>query len=170
MLLGKSFGSLSLVLIACLCMYLSARYTSIRWIQSNNIPGIISIFVIYLVVNHILALFCPIFARWFIIIILTLALIFAIKEIIGLNKIITWYIVDLEIGQNEQVLLARQIRMKRTFKRLITVMVVGGIQLIVPEYLSNITLTAEMLLRYKDASGLSASAFLENPIVIKITK
>lgn len=87
-MLGKSFIVLSTVLFACLCRYLSARYSPERWINSNGIPQLICIFVLYMVVNHFITIFCSLISKWFITFLLTSSIILAMKEIRKLINVI----------------------------------------------------------------------------------
>ena len=146
-ILGKNCIVLSLALIASMCMYLSARYAHVSWIKSNRTYHLICIFVLYLVVNQVIALFSTIVARWLNTLLFTLSVIIAIQKVRELTMIINWSIVDLRVSQNNKILLERYVRMKGSFNRMMSLLSLGVILLLLTEYMENISLTLEILLR-----------------------
>ncbi|KAI6656065.1 hypothetical protein LOD99_11344 [Oopsacas minuta] len=174
LLLGKALGSLSVILVACLCRYLSARYTRIRWVRSNGIPQIICIFLLYLVVNQLMINLCPVIGRWFYVILSTIALILAVTQVKRLNMVIDWKIADLEKCQKNRRLLIKQIRMKDKFNKIILLLSLGVILLLLSEYVENILLTFKILLHYNDTQRLDSSSceyiHIDNYIFTEVNK
>ena len=73
---------LGLVLIACLCEYLAARYSQVSWIKLTNKIQFFTIFVVYMAAIQFISLFCSIviIAKWFNTLLLTLSLIMAVRQ------------------------------------------------------------------------------------------
>ena len=154
LLLGNNCLVLCLVVFASLCNYLAARYARVRWIDSTRIPGFICIFVLYSVVNQVIAASrtITIVALWFNTLLLTLSLIMAITQYRKLNMVLKWTIVDLQISQNNSRLLAKNIQMKRAFSRTVRVFILGLILSTVTDYTTNIMLSAKLIFSDYDYS------------------
>ena len=111
---------LSLVLIASLCMYLSARQAKLSWMKSNKIPYLIAFFLISLILTQTIS---GIYSTVNILIssicytlLLISAMVILTKQYRKLLMVINWSIVDLQTSGNIH-LLKRQIQMKRRFIR-----------------------------------------------------
>ena len=89
---GDNLIILGLVLIACLCEYLAARYSQVSWIKSTNKIQFFAIFVVYMAATQFISLFCSIvlIAKWFNTLLLTLSLIMAVRQYKKLNLVIKW--------------------------------------------------------------------------------
>ena len=170
-MLGKSFTVLSTVLFACLCRYLSARYSPESWINSNGIPQLFCIFAVYLVVNQIITTFSPIMARWFTTFLLTSSIILAMQESRKLIKVIDRTILDLQISQINVRLLKRQVSTRRTFHRMFITLCIGTGLLLLSEYIENVLLMSTALVSYEqgDKNGiLSTDVYTTISKVVKI--
>ena len=144
---------MSLVLIASLCMYLSARNAQMSWIKSNKIPYLIGFFLLSVIATQTLASFCStnIIAYWCSILLVTVSLIIALKQYRKLQMIIGWAIVDLSISKNRK-LMEKQIKVKKSFTKLLTTMCIGFSLLIASGYVCTILTTLVILLRDKNSS------------------
>ena len=132
--LADNCAVLSMVLVASLCMYLANRFSQCSWISSDNIPYLISLFILYQVVSQIITSFCSflIIAQFFNLFLFTVSTLFALKQYRKLLMVINWTIVDLTVSGNN-VLLKKQIKMKRTFTRIFALIWLG-ISLILAYY------------------------------------
>ena len=135
LILANSCLVLGLMLVGCLCMYLAARYAQKSWIKSTTIPYLICFFLICVFITQILAFFCltSIIANCFSILLITVALITALKQYKKLSMVISWTIVDLTISQN-LILLNKQIKMKQVFTKVFTLIWIGTFFLLFSEY------------------------------------
>ena len=149
---------MSLVLIASLCMYLSARSTQMSWIKSTKIPYLIGFFLLSVIATQTLASFCStnIIANWCSILLVTVSLIIALKQYRKLQMIIGWAIVDLSISKNRK-LMEQHIKMKRNFTKIFTIIWIGTLLLIVSEYMGTILLTSVIILRDRNDSNMIIS-------------
>ena len=147
---------LGLILIASLCTYLSARYALKSWIRTNSIPYLISLFLIYLITIQIISIFCSIsiIANWFSCLLITISLGIALKQYKKLCMVINWSIVDLRVSQNI-VLLEKQIKTKRNFTRIYSIVWLGILFINVSEYIGVILHTSVILLSHKNEFTLS---------------
>ena len=127
---------LSLVLVGCLCMYLAERQAQKSWIKSNSIPHCISFFLLCSIITQILVTvrYTRIIGVWLDTLLITLSLTFALKQYRKLNMVIKWSIVDLQVRGSKRSL-AKQVRMKRTFNKGITVILTGVICILISEIL-----------------------------------
>ena len=111
---------LSLVLIASLCMYLSARQAKLSWMKSNKIPYLIAFFLISLIVvqtiSGIYSLVHFLIRELCYTLLFISALVILAKQYRKLLMVIKWSIVDLQISGNIH-LQKKQIQMKRRFTR-----------------------------------------------------
>ena len=150
---------LSLVLIASLCMYLANRLSQCSWITSSNIPYLISLCILYQVVYQIIASFCSflIIAEFFYLFLFTVSTLFALKQYRKLLMVINWTIVDLRVNGNN-LLLKKQIRMKRTFTRIFTLIWIGIILILVYYYIAYFLFISGVLIR--SSHSLSFDIFL----------
>ena len=116
----------AMAIIGSLCMYLSARYAQKSWIKSNRIPYWICFFLLSSVVVQILVIFCDtyIIGMWYDKILVISSVIFAWKQYRKLNMVLQWFIVDLRVSGEIQ-LLERHVRMKRRFNRIFTTIWIG---------------------------------------------
>ena len=156
--LASNFLVLGLVLVGCLCMYLAARYAMKSWIRSASIPYLICFFLLCVVVNQVSVLFCltSIIANWSSIVVLTVALVFALKQYRKLSMVISWTIVDLKISQNTPLLM-KQIKMKRVFIRVFRGIWIGTFLLLFSEYLGVILHTSLIVLHNIHSSSFQLS-------------
>ena len=139
-----------LIIIACLCMYLAARMARKSWITSKHIPHIIFIFLPLIITNQIMASFCNItvISSCFKSFMTTISFIIAIKQYKKLLMVINWTIVDLKVSQN-QCLLQKQIKMRKNFKRIFTVLWTGTSLIVIAEYIEVILFLLIVVLRNK---------------------
>ena len=149
---------LSLILMACLCRYLAAKYARKSWISSNRIPGVISIFLLYNTVNQIMASFCSILiiSMWFNTLLMTVAAIVVVKEYRQLCMVITWTIVDLSVSKNIP-LQKRQIKMKRNFQRIFWFILIGLMLVITFQYIEHLLMTVGIVSRISNSSNFDIS-------------
>ena len=119
---------LSFILVASLCMYLANRFSQCSWITSDNIPYLISLFILYQVVYQIIALFCSflIIAEFANVFLLTVSTLFALKQYRKLLMVINWTIVELRVSGNN-LLLKKQIKSKKIFIQVFTFIWIGSI-------------------------------------------
>ena len=120
---------LSLVLIASLFMYLAARQAKLSWIKSNKVPYLIVFFLISLIITPtISAINSTTFTLTYLYntLLLTLALLFLVKQYRKLLMVINWSIIDLQISGNTY-LLQKQIRMRSRFTRIFKLFFIGYI-------------------------------------------
>ena len=127
---------LSFVLIASLCMYLANRLSQCSWITSDNIPYLISLFILYQVVYQIIALFCSflIIAEFANVFLFTVSTLFALKEYRKLLMVINWTIVDLRVSGNN-LLLRKQIKSKKIFIQVFTFIWIGSILVLAYQFI-----------------------------------
>ena len=149
---------LCLVLFASLCIYLAARMTRKSWISSKYIPHLIVVFILLIILHQILASFCfiTVISSWFKTTIITVSFLIAFKQYRKLLMAINWTIVDLSVSQNND-LLAKQIKMKKTFKKLSNVLWIGVLLIVISEYIDAILLTLIIELRMKTDSNIYIS-------------
>ena len=149
---------LGLVLFASLCIYLAARMARKSWISSKYIPHLIVVFIFLVILHQILASFCSItvISNWFKTIIITVSFIIAFKQYRKLLMVINWTIVDLSVSQNKD-LLTKQIKMKKTFKKLSNVLWIGILLIVIAEYIDAILFTLIIVLREKTDSNIYIS-------------
>ena len=142
------FAVITLVSIGSLCMYLSARYTQIRWINSKNLPYCVCFFLFSSIITQSLLFICDthIIGLWCDKILVTLSVIFAWRQYRKLNMVFQWSIVDLRVSGNI-VLLEKHVRMKRRFNRLFTVFWIGVTCLLLSNFISIMSQTAQFILR-----------------------
>ena len=140
--LPDTLNIVSLILIASLCMYLASRQARTSWIKSTRIPYLIGFFLICCTINQILASFCSlhVIADWLSAIIMTVALIIAIKQYKKLKMVINWSIVDLNISRKKR-LMEREIQKKKHFTRIFMFIWAGYTSLLVCAYLMAIFYT-----------------------------
>ena len=157
--LANNCAVLSMVLMASLCMYLANRFSQCSWITSDNIPYLISLCILYQVVSQIIASFCSflIIAELFNLFLLTVSTLFALKQYRKLLMVINWTIVDLRVSGNN-LLLKRQIRMKRTFTRIFALIWVGISLILAYCYIGYFSLISGALIR--SSHSLSFDIFL----------
>ena len=127
---------LSFVLGASLCMYLANRFSQCSWISSDNIPYLISLFILYQVVSQIIALFCSflIIAEFFNVFLLTVSTLFALKQYRKLLMVINWTIVDLRVSGNN-LLLKKQIKSKKILIQVFTFTWIGSILVLAYQFI-----------------------------------
>ena len=127
---------LTTALVACLCMYLASRFSQCSWISSYNIPHIISLSILYLVVTQVMVSFCylSIIGRGLNLLLLTASTLFTVQQYRKLLMVISWTIVDMRVSGND-LLLKRQVKMKRTFSRLFSFLFIGIFFILLSEYL-----------------------------------
>ena len=156
--LADIFFVLSLVLVACLCMYLAARIARRSWIKSNRIPHLISFFLICCIVNQILASFClsHIIADWFSVLLVASSYLIALKQYKKLQMVIGWTIADLN-SCRKKASLAKQIKTKRKFSRLFTLIWAGFFLFALSQLLSSIMHTMLLIFRQNDTSAIDIS-------------
>ena len=146
--LAHNCSVLSLVLMASLCMYLANRFSQCSWITSANIPYLISLCILYLFVSQIIALFCSflIISEFFNVFLFTVSILFALKQYRKLLMVINWTIVDLRVSGNN-LLLKKQINMKRTFTRIFTLIWIGIILILAYYYIGYFLIISGGLIR-----------------------
>ena len=170
-MLGKSLIVLSTVLFACLCRYLSARYSPESWINSKGIPQLICIFAVYSVVNQIITALSPIIAKWFITFLLTSSIILAMKELRKLINVVDRTIVDLQISRINVRLLKRQVSTRRTLNRMKIILCVGTVLVLLSEYIENALTTCTALISYEqEANNHILSSDVHIPISNEVVK
>ena len=127
---------LSFVLIASLCKYLAKRFSQCSWITSDNIPYLISLFILYQVVYQIIALFCSflIIAEFANVFLLTVSTLFALKQYRKLLMVINWTIVDLRVSGNN-LLLKKQIKSKKILIQVFTFIWIGSILVLAYQFI-----------------------------------
>ena len=137
---------LGIILIACLCMYLAARHAQKSWITSNKIPFLISFFFVMVIIAQIISSICTteLIGLWCNKIIITTSLIIAWKQYKKLCMVINWSIVDLGISRNCS-LLKKQIRMKKRFKKIFTIIWIGLFLIFISEIFGAILITIEIV-------------------------
>ena len=157
--LAHNCAVLSLVLIASLCKYLANRFSQCSWISSANIPYLISLSILYQVLSQIIASFCSflIIAELFNLFLFTVSILFALKQYRKLLMVINWTIVDLRVSGNN-LLLKKQIRMKRTFTRIFALIWVGISLILAYCYIGYFLLISGVLIR--SSHSLSFDIFL----------
>ena len=107
--------------LGSLCMYLSARYAQKSWIKSNRIPYWICFLMLSSIVSQILIIISHthIIGMWCDEIIDVVCVIFAWKQYRKLNTVLQWFIVDLRVS-GEMELLEKHIKKKHRFNRIFT--------------------------------------------------
>ena len=127
---------LSFILGASLCKYLANRFSQCSWITSDNIPYLISLFIIYQVVSQIIASFCSflIIAEFANVFLLTVSTLYALKQYRKLLMVINWTIVDLRVSGNN-LLLSKQIKSKKIFIQVSTFIWIGSILVVVYQFI-----------------------------------
>ena len=110
-----------LTTLGSLCMYLSARYAQKSWIKSNRIPYWICFFLLSSIVSQILIIISHthIIGMWCDEIIDVVCVIFAWKQYRKLDMVLRWFIVDLRVS-GEMELLEKHVKMKHRFNRIFT--------------------------------------------------
>ena len=146
--LGDNLLVLSLILIACLCEYLAARYAQKSWMKTHNQILLISVLVAYMAIIQIMSLFCSIaiITKWFNTFLFTLAFCLAVTQYRKLNMVIKWTIVDLEISKVNKRMLKKIIAQKRAFNFMFKFIWVGTGIMIAIEYIRNVLLIAKLVL------------------------
>ena len=154
LLLYNSCLMLSLILVGCLCMYLTARYAQKSWIKSNMIPYLIVIFMIIELAIQILLTFCStsLIGSWCGNFLLIIVVLFLHKQYRKLNMVINWSIVDLKVSGNIP-LLKKQVKMKQTFNKMFIFIWAGIILIITAEILGTIILSLVVLFRENSGSS-----------------
>ena len=157
--LANNCAVLSMVLMASLCMYLANRFSQCSWITSDNIPYLISLCILYQVVSDIIASFCSflIIAKCFNLFLFTVSILFALKQYRKLLMVINWTIVDLRVSGNN-LLLKKQINMKRTFTRIFTYIWIGFSLILTYNYIAYFLFISAVLIR--SSHSLSFDIFL----------
>ena len=145
-----------MIITASLCMYLSARYAQKSWIKTNSIPHLIVTFLICLIVIQMMSPFCSIsiIANWCSCLMITISLMIAMKQYNKLSMVIDWTIVDLKVSQNTE-LLEKQIKMKRIFKKMFSIVWLGVLLINVSEYIGVISHTFTIIVSNKNEFTLS---------------
>ena len=156
---GDNLIILGLVLIACLCEYLAARYSQVSWIKSTNKIQFFAIFVVYMAATQFISLFCSIvlIAKWFNTLLLTLSLIMAVRQYKKLNLVIKWAIADLEISKNNRKLLDKFVVQKRAFNYVFNFIWVGTVFMLGIEYFRNVVLVAKIVLNSSNSQSFDIS-------------
>ena len=151
--LANIFFVLSLVLMACLCMYLAARIARKSWIKSNRIPHLISFFLICCIVNQILASFCcsHIFANWFTTLLIIASFYIALKQYRKLQMVIGWSIVDLFVCRKRNSM-AKLAKTKIRFRRFFTLLCIGILLLSFNQLITAAGQTYVLIFRMKNSS------------------
>ena len=154
--LNNVFLELSMVLVGCLCMYLAERQAQISWIKSNSIPHWICFFLLCSILTQTLVTvrYTRIIGIWLDILLITLSLIFALRQYRRLNMVIKWSIVDLQVRGSKR-LLAKQIRMKRNFNKGFTLIRIGVICILISEILMGLFVTVKRITHKEHAGNLS---------------
>ena len=149
---------MSLILVASLCMYLSARIAQTSWIKSNKIPHLIFFFLLCCIINQLLAVFCStqIIADWFAALLVITSFCIALKQYMKLQMVINWKIVDLGICHDKRSMM-KQIRIKRKFTRLFTLISTGIFLLSSSQLLNTFIRTLMLILREKDNTNFDIS-------------
>ena len=139
---------ISMVLLGSLCMYLSARYAPKSWMKSNKIPYWICFFLLSSIASQILVSICYTFiiGIWCDKILVTLSVIFALKQYRKLNMVLQWSIVDLRVSGDIE-LLEKHVRMKRRFNRICTTIWIGVSFALVADLIGLISHTTYFILR-----------------------
>ena len=142
-----------MAILGSLCMYLSARYAQKSWIKSNRIPYWICFFLLSSIVIHILVIFCDtdIIGIWCDRILVISSVVFAWKQYRKLNMVLQWFIVDLRVSGEIQ-LLEKHIRMKRRFNRIFTTIWIGVSCVVVAGSINLICYTILFILRMDNFS------------------
>ena len=158
--LANNCAVLSLVLVASLCKYLANRFSQCSWITSDNIPYLISLSILYLFVSDIIAAFSSflIISEFFKLFLFTVSTLFALKQYRKLLMVINWTIVDLRVSGNN-LLLKKQIKMKRTFTRMFTLIWIGIILILANYYIGYFLLIIRVVL-IRSSYSLSFDIFL----------
>ena len=168
---GDNLIVLSLVLIACLCEYLAARFSQVSWIKSRNKLTFFTIFVVYLIVIQIISLFCSIviIAKWFNTLLLTISFILAVRQYKKLNLVINWTIMDLKISNVNKKLLRKIIAQKKAFNCVFRFIWIGTLVMLGIEYFRNIVMVAKIVLNNSNSLNfdisLCYSQYDTNPII-----
>ena len=171
--LANNFLVMSLILIASLCMYLSARYAQLSWIKYNKIPYLIGFFSLCLVVTQFLISLCStsIIGYWCSSLLVTVSLIIALMQYRKLKMVISWTIVDLSIS-GETRLMKRQAMMKKRFIQMSTLFWIVICVIIASMYIATISLTLVIVLREENKSGsyisMCVNSYISNPKVYRI--
>ena len=149
LLIGNNLLLFSLILVACLCNYLSSRYARKSWITSNKIPYIITLTVIFMIITEISSLFCFLnfFVRCVHFIVLVIVLIFGIKQSRKLRMIINWVVVDLEVSRNNPNLLHTFKQMNRRLRNLLAIFWFGCICIFTSIFTADIRLGVHLVLQ-----------------------
>ena len=147
---------LSFALIGSLCIYLTARYAQKSWIKYTTIPYWICFFLISSIISQILVTLCftNIIGIWCDAILITISIIFAFKQYRKLYMVIHWSTVDYHVSGNKHML-AKQIRMERTFNRIFAIIWLGASCIVIAEFMGAILDTIHKFSN-KDASILTS--------------
>ena len=162
---------LSFALIGSLCIYLSARYAQKSWITSNTIPYWISFFVISSILSQILIIICytNIIGLWCDALLISISIVFAFKQYRKLYMVIHWSTVDQQVSGNKRML-AKQIRMERTFNTIFIIVLTGAFLISLSEYFEAILDTIHRFSN-KNASVLTSlcgKSYHSNPDISQI--
>ena len=142
-----------LTTLGSLCMYLSARYAQKSWIKSNRIPYWICFLMLSSILSQILIIisYTHIIGMWCDEIINVVCMIFAWKQYRKLDMVLQWFIVDLRVS-GEMELLEKHIKMKRRFNRIFTTIWIGVSCVVVAGSINLICYTILFILRMDNFS------------------
>ena len=148
LILGNNLKLMTLLLIACVCRYLTARYARKTWIQHNKIPYIITLTVAYIFITQLSSLLhcytLLLLVRWIQWAVFVSVIAFVIYQSRKLLMVINWTIVDLEISQNNQGLLVKFKQMYKRVKKISTLVWIASICYSFSILLTNIGLVIAM--------------------------
>ena len=158
MIFSKNCVVLGIILMASLCLYLAANYTTVTWISSKRIPGLITLFLLYITVAQILASFCSIMLISMLLntMLMTAATVVLFKEYRQLCMVLSWQIVDLGVSKND-ILLKRLIKTKRDFRRVFSFILLGLIIIIAFQYIELTLISIGIVLRNSNSSYIDIS-------------
>ena len=148
MLLPSSYNLLllGLVIVSCLCNYLTARYARKSWIKHDKIPYIITLTVVFITITQISSLFCylTLIVRWVHFLVLVLVLVFGMHQSRKLRMVINWTVVDLEISRTNLKQLSKFKRMNKRLSIFFAILWIGSISIFLFIFLINMRYTIEL--------------------------
>ena len=156
--LTNIFFVMSIILVASLCMYLAARIGRKSWIKSNRIPHLIVFFLVCSIINHLLASFCSslIVSHWITVLLVIASVCIALKQYRKLKMVMGWTIVDLYVCR-KKTSMAKQVKIRRRFTRLFTLIWTGIFLLSLDQFLGTIIKTLMLIFRQKNTTSFDIS-------------
>ncbi|KAI6661300.1 hypothetical protein LOD99_10025 [Oopsacas minuta] len=151
----------SLTLIACLCNYLTARYSRKSWIKHNRIPYFITLIILVIIVTHLSTLVCALtlivrIIHW-IVSIIVLAI--AIQQSRRLRMVLNWTIVDLEISKNNPRLLKMFKQRNKQLKMIFLVIWLGCFFILISFLIDTVEIGTQFLLQLITEEKINYNSF-----------